>query len=88
MSGGTKVGVSDGCNAYFGACQIDTTKCRLQIDQSISTTKKACDPPIAQQETKFLALLKTARRYTVNAGELRIIAGKEVLIFVPYVETQ
>jgi heat shock protein HslJ len=61
----------------------------LKIDQSsVSTTKKACDPPIAQQEAKFLALLKGAQRYTISTGELRITAGKEVLVFVPYVEEQ
>ena len=89
LTEGTRMAGSDGCNAYFGNCQIDSKTCGLKIDQSsISTTKKACGPPIAQQETKFLALLKAAQRYTISASGLRITCGKEVLVFVPYVETQ
>lgn len=89
LTNGTRIAGSDGCNAYFGNCQIDSETCGLKIDQSsVSTTKKACDPLIAQQETKFLTLLKAAQRYTISASGLRITCGKEVLVFVPYVETQ
>jgi len=89
LTDGTRIAGSDGCNAYFGNCQVDSKTCGLKIDQSsVSTTKKACDPLVAQQETKFLVLLKAAQRYTINAKILRITCGKEVLVFVPYVESQ
>ena len=86
LSDGARVAGSAGCNAYFGASQIDTKTCGLKFD-SISATERGCAQVIMDQEQKYLALLQTAQRYSLTADGLRIVCGKEELNFVPYVET-
>jgi heat shock protein HslJ len=83
---GNQIGGTAGCNAYFGQYESDTKTCALKIGGSIATTKKACETPIMDQETKYLALLKTASRLTVKGEELRITSGKEVLVFKKWLE--
>ena len=75
------IGGTAGCNAYFGSYEV--VNCRLRISESISTTKKACEGLVMQQEQDYLALLKIATDFSVNNSQLRIACGKQVLVFHP-----
>lgn len=73
--GGTVNG-SGGCNTYSGSYAI--TGDNLLVG-SLSATGQLCSEEIMDQESRYLAALTAAQRYTIEGNELRItsLAGGE-----------
>jgi heat shock protein HslJ len=78
-----RVSGSGGCNRFSGG--FETKGDQLTIGP-LASTFKACEPPVMQQETRFLTALQAAQRYEVNPDGLQIFyqtkAGTGVLRFV------
>jgi len=77
-----RISGSGGCNRFNGSY---TTKGNQLKIGPLASTFKACEPPIMQQETRFLTGLQAAQRYEVNQDGLQIFyqtkQGKGVLRF-------
>lgn len=69
-----KVVGSAGCNSYSGSYTASTIGKTVSISSLIST-KKLCLAPdgIMMQENRFLAALKSAVRYHIERGNLRLM---------------
>lgn len=78
FQGADKISGSTGCNRY--SAPVTLTGDGLQIGPVIAT-RKACPPPLMQQEQRFTAALAAAHRYTVDERYLLIFdaSGKERL---------
>ncbi|MDP3181071.1 MAG: META domain-containing protein [Bacteroidota bacterium] len=66
----------DGCNNYFGSATptgITTQKGNGMTISNIASSKKYCES-LAQQETKYLALLGKTMAYNVNGNQLSMTA--------------
>ena len=72
---------SAGCNSYFGEYEVTTN--RLSIPGPIAATEMACLEPegVMEQETLYLAILKSADSYQIQGNELSIDCGDQVLIY-------
>ena len=56
------------CNRFGGTCTIEGNTMKVG---PLRSTRRACEPEIMQQETKFLALLATVTAWEIGAeGEL------------------
>lgn len=56
------------CNRFGGTCTIEGNTMKIG---PLRSTRRACEPEIMQQETKFLALLATVKAWEIGAeGEL------------------
>ena len=56
------------CNRFGGTCTIEGNTMKIG---PLRSTRRACEPEIMQQETKFLALLATVTAWEIGAeGEL------------------
>ena len=56
------------CNRFGGTCTIEGNTIKVG---PLRSTRRACEPEIMQQETKFLALLATVTAWEIGAeGEL------------------
>jgi|GEM_PF-706595 len=75
---------SGGCNRFTGG--FETQGNQLSVGP-LASTFMACEPPIADQETRYLAALQGAQRYEINEqGQLLIFyeteEGMGVLQFI------
>ncbi len=75
-----------GCNNFSGSYSI--TQDKLDINEQIATTRKACPEALGQQENQLLSILPTIQRYGfTRRGELKLIYSQgdkeESLIFIP-----
>ncbi len=71
---------SAGANHYFGGYQISENE--LSIQEIAHTEMYRLDPEgVMEQEQAYLGTLQAAESYEINAGELRITAGSQLLIF-------
>ncbi len=57
------------CNRFGGACKIDGAKIEVG---PLRSTRRACEPEVMQQESKFLSLLRTATAWTITGSELTL----------------
>lgn len=71
---GERVSGSGGCNRFMGG--FETKGNQLSIGP-LASTFKACQQPIMQQETTYLAALQDAQRYEVNKDGLQIFYKTE-----------
>jgi len=71
---------SAGCNSYFGSYEVEGSQ--LSIPGPIGATEMYCEEPegVMDQEQEYLAALQLAESYEINADELRINCGSQVLI--------
>ncbi len=78
---GGALGGSAGCNNYFGNYVLEGE--RLSVEVS-GTTKMACDGPVMEQESAYLAALAGAAAYRLVEDQLEITDadGAELLAFV------
>ncbi len=75
---GGQVGGSAGCNRYFASYQVDGDSLTIQ---PIGSTMMACEPPVMEQESAYLAALANAAAFQIDSGELRIAdAGGQVIL--------
>ena len=64
-----KVSGFSGCNDYSGSYKIDGD---LLSVSGLSTGRKACEQPVMDQETAYLAALETSTSYQVKGDNLTI----------------
>ena len=65
-----RVAGSSGCNRYTGGARAEAG--RLAVTP-LASTMMACEPDgVMAQETRYLAALQAATRYSVGAEELRL----------------
>jgi heat shock protein HslJ len=65
-----RVAGSSGCNRYMGGATAEAG--RLTVSP-LASTMMACEQDgVMAQETRYLATLQSATRYSVSAGELRL----------------
>lgn len=70
FTGEDRVAGSSGCNRYMGGARAEAG--RLAVTP-LASTMMACPPDgVMEQETRYLATLQAATRYSVGAEELRI----------------
>lgn len=69
---------SGGCNTYFASYTINGSKLTLS---DIGATKRACQPPIGEQENAYFQLLRGAESFQIEDGKLTIDSGNNVLIY-------
>jgi heat shock protein HslJ len=63
------------CNRFFGRYETPSAG-RLRFSD-IGSTKMACvEPARAQQEVRFMGVLRTAERYEVSGSSLTLYAGE------------
>jgi D-alanyl-D-alanine carboxypeptidase len=76
-----RVSGSAGCNRYFGS--YEARQGGLKISE-VASTKMACPDPIMAQEDAYLKLLRAAKSYQIEAGELYLLDGdgRAILEFV------
>ncbi len=76
------VGGDAGCNNYSGPYKLDGTKLTVG---PLATTRKACDQPIMDQETKFLAALQTPTTVETSGATvtLRDASGATQVVLSP-----
>ena len=67
---------SAGCNDYTASYQTDGSK--ISIGPAAST-KKACEQPVMDQETQYLAALATAATYRVDGNKLELRTADDAL---------
>jgi heat shock protein HslJ len=66
----SRVAGSSGCNRYSGSAQADAGRLSVGL---LASTLMACAPDgMMAQETRYLAALQAATRYTVTSFELRL----------------
>ena len=72
---------SAGCNSYFGSYELEDSQ--LSIPGPIGATEMYCAEPegVMDQEQEYLATLQLAESYEINADQLQINCGSQVLIF-------
>ena len=65
---------NSGCNEYNGPYKVDGDKIDLG---PFASTRMACDQPVMDQETQYLAALETAAKYQImgNVMEMRTADG-------------
>ena len=75
-----QVGGSAGCNSYSGLYEADGSS--LSVGQLVSTLM-ACEEPLMQQESAFLAALGKTASYQIVEGQLSLLdaQGAVILIF-------
>lgn len=66
---GGKVSGTSGCNDYNGSYKIDGN---LLSVSNLSSGRKACDQPVMDQETAYLAALEAATAFQVQGEQLLI----------------
>ncbi len=67
---GDRVSGSGGCNRFNGSYQTESNQLKIG---ALASTRMACEQPVMNQETKYLAALQGTQRYEVNSrGELEI----------------
>ena len=70
---------SGGCNNYTGSATWGEGD--LVIDPTIAATMRACEEPVMDQESAFLAALPKATSYRVRGDELELLGdGGSVLV--------
>lgn len=67
-TGGNLTG-SAGCNAYFATWKEEGN---TLIIGPIGSTRRACEPPVMEQEAGYLSLLENVTRYLVRNGTLTL----------------
>lgn len=75
---------STGCNQYFAAAQISDKA--IQFGNA-GSTRRACPPPVMDQEKRFLAALEAARTYRMKERVLELLDGSGRVV-VRLVQTQ
>jgi heat shock protein HslJ len=60
FEGDQRVSGSTGCNRYTAPLSVTGTSIRLGV---IAMTRRACPPPVTDQESRFIAALEAARGY-------------------------
>lgn len=76
---GGRVTGSAGCNNYSGTYTL--TDGALSVGGDIITTKKACPPPVMQQEREFLDALAATTRYEISGAQLTLVYPDGQLVF-------
>ena len=70
FSAEARVSGNAGCNGYFGSAKLETGT--LSIG-ALASTLMACVPDgVMSQETRYLAALQSATRFSVSGDELRL----------------
>jgi heat shock protein HslJ len=69
---GDTVSGSAGCNDYSGPYTLDGDKVAIG---PLATTRKACEPPVMDQETQFLTALQTPSTVEQNGGIITLRAA-------------
>jgi heat shock protein HslJ len=74
---------TDGCNQYNGSLKLEAEK--INIDENIATTRKACEESIMQQASAYLAMLVKAATYKVSDQQMVLLddGGKTLATFTP-----
>jgi heat shock protein HslJ len=68
-----------GCNNYFGGYKLDGG--RLTMPGPLGSTMMACQPPVMEQESKFLKAFQSAQGYGISGDKLTINCGATQLVF-------
>lgn len=74
-----QVGGSAGCNSYSGPYKLDGKG--LSIGQ-LASTMMACDEPLMQQESAFLAALGKTASYQIVDGQLSLLDAHGAVVSV------
>jgi heat shock protein HslJ len=64
------VGGSGGCNRLLGRARIDG---ETIVFDPVASTRMACTPVVMDQELKFHAALKSARRFAVEPEQRKLV---------------
>lgn len=75
---GTQVSGNTGCNTFSGRGVFTARTLRLA---PLATTRRACAPPQADTETRYLNVLERARGLSFSAKRLVLSTGRERLVF-------
>ncbi len=80
FEGDQRVSGSTGCNRYTAPLSVTGTSIRLGV---IAMTRRACPPPVTDQETRFIAALEAARGYRQEGDVLWLLdeQGRSLLRF-------
>jgi len=72
---------SSGCNNYSTSYTVDGST--LTINAAIAATMMACDEPVMQQETGYLAVLPTATSWVIDGNSLTLsdASGAAVAVY-------
>jgi heat shock protein HslJ len=68
----TRLVGSTGCNQYFAPLKISSPNIAIGRGGS---TRRACQPPVMEQENRFLAALEAASSYRNKDGILELLDG-------------
>ena len=73
-----------GCNGYRGTAEFSVTAINFG---PLAATKKACEPAVMAQETKFHKALEEAKGWQIDAATRKLTLldakGKELVRFAP-----
>ena len=80
FDGDQRIAGSTGCNRYTGPVSVTGTSLRVG---ALAMTRRACPPPITDQETRFVVALAAARAYRQEGDVLRLLdeQGRSLLRF-------
>lgn len=75
-----------GCNRFRATYTLDGA--RLQVDSAVATTRKHCEDEVMQQESEFLAAVRSAVVWAIDFGMLDMhrADGERVLTATPMSE--
>jgi len=79
---GDRLSGSDGCNSFSGSYSASGRSFRLT--GPLASTMMACEEPLMNQASAYLAALSQAASYTLENGQLTLLdgAGKALAVFV------
>jgi putative lipoprotein len=79
FEGDQRVAGSTGCNLYTAPMSATDTSIRVGV---IAMTRRACPPPVSDQETRFTRALEAAREYRQEENILRLLdeQGRSILL--------
>ena len=72
-----KVQGHNGCNSFFGGYEISGDSLRLI---EVAQTLRACGPPFAELETKFMEALEGVERYFYSEKQLFLLGESDTLM--------
>jgi len=67
-----RVDGTGGCNLYSGPYQVDGNELTIGL---LISTRRACEPPILNQETAYFRDLQSAGSYEIDANTLTLKDG-------------
>jgi heat shock protein HslJ len=70
LNAGGRIGGTSGCNRYGG--QAQALRGGALAVGPLMSTRMACPPPRMEVETRFLALLQSATRWSLSSGRLML----------------